>query len=41
MQKITVGLRKMGFVVHARRFGGMKFADKIFSEILNAVCSCR
>jgi len=37
MKKITLSFRRMGFVVHVRRFGEMKIMFKMFSENLKAI----
>ena len=36
-----MGFRGMRFVVHVRRFRGMKIKTKLMSEILKAVSSCK
>jgi len=41
MKKIVMGFRRMGFVVHVRRFGEMKIITKFLSEYLKGVCRCR
>ena len=41
VEKIVMGFRGMGFVVHVRRFGEMKITYKIFAEIPKAVNSRR
>ena len=40
MEKIALGFRGMGFVVHVRCFGKCKINYKILSLILKAVCAC-
>jgi len=41
MEKILMGFRRMGFVLHVRRFGEKKITGKILFKILKAVCSRR
>ena len=41
MERIVMGFRGMGFVVHVSRFGEMKITYKILSVILKAVLSFR
>jgi hypothetical protein len=39
--KISMGFRRMGFVVHVIGFRELQKRLQTFSEIMNAVCDCR
>jgi len=41
MEEIAISFQRMRFVVQVRRFGDMKISDKVLSENVQAVCSCR